>query len=120
MPYKDKEKAKETRSKPENKARHNAYLKEYNSRPKVIARKKVYSSRPEIKVKKKEDNLKPEVKARIKEITNTLKIKVFSHYSKTISNSDIPICACCGYTDLRLLSMDHIESRQKIHLEDKK
>jgi ATP-dependent Lon protease len=72
LPYKDKEKAKETRSKPENKARHNAYLKEYNSRPKVIARKKVYSSRPEIKVKKKEDDLKPEVKARTKEITNTL------------------------------------------------
>lgn len=49
-----------------------------------------------------------------------LKLHVFIHYSKNVSNSDIPICACCGYSDFRFLSLDHIESRKNVPAEEKK
>ena len=44
----------------------------------------------------------------------------FTHYSKVISNSDIPCCACCGYSDLRFLSVDHIDGRKNLSAKEKK
>ena len=48
-----------------------------------------------------------------------LKTEVFSHYSKEVSNSDFPICACCGYSDLRALTLDHIAGRKNVSPEEK-
>lgn len=36
---------------------------------------------------------------------------------KSILNS---ICDCCGYSDLRFLNLDHIESRKNVSSEEKK
>ncbi len=44
-----------------------------------------------------------------------LKIKkeVFTHYSKKLSNSDIPCCRCCGEHEfLIFLTIDHITNRK--------
>ena len=43
----------------------------------------------------------------------TLKIEVFTEYSKKISNSDKPICACCGVNQINFLTIDHIEGRKE-------
>ena len=128
------------RLKPENKEKEKKYRTEYSSRPEVKAKKKEYSSKPEVKAKKKEYSSKPEVKAKKKEygkeynsksenrirriiINNKIRIdvktEVFSYYSKKISNSDIPICACCLYDDLRALTLDHIKGRMNVSPEEK-
>jgi len=44
----------------------------------------------------------------------TLKIKVFTEYSKKISNSDKPICACCGVNQTNFLTLDHIIGRKQM------
>ncbi len=36
------------------------------------------------------------------------KKQVFTHYSKTLSNSDIPCCNCCRYVGIEFLTVDHI------------
>jgi len=41
-------------------------------------------------------------------------------FSKVVSNSDVPICACCGYSDLRFLSVDHIDGRKNLSVKEKK
>ena len=53
-------------------------------------------------------------------VNGQAKAKVFAHYSKVVSNSDIPICACCGYSDLRFLSVDHIDGRKNLSVKEKK
>jgi hypothetical protein len=53
-------------------------------------------------------------------IISDIKLDVFTHYSKQISNSDVPICACCLYTDIRFLNLDHIDSRKSVPAEEKK
>ena len=41
------------------------------------------------------------------------KLKVLGHYSKVISNSDIPCCACCGEKlSHKFLTLDHIDGRK--------
>lgn len=42
-----------------------------------------------------------------------LESKVFSGFSKKISNSDVPICACCGVNQINFLSLDHIDGRDE-------
>ena len=39
---------------------------------------------------------------------------VFSHYSKKLSNSDIPRCNCCGYTGIEFLTVDHIIPKREM------
>jgi len=36
------------------------------------------------------------------------KQQVFTHYSKKLSNSDIPCCNCCRYVGIEFLTVDHI------------
>ena len=115
------------RLKPENKEKEKKYRTEYSSRPEVKAKKKEYSSKPEVKAKKKEYgkeyNSKSENIIRRIIINNKIRIdvktEVFSYYSKKISNSDIPICACCLYDDLRALTLDHIKGRMNVSPEEK-
>ena len=128
------------RSKPENKAKEKEYQKKYDSKPENKARKKEYGKTSEAKAKKKEYSSRPENKARKKvyskeyssrpenkisrikkdnKIRFDVKTEVFSYYSKKISNSDIPICACCLYDDLRALTLDHIKGRMNVSPEEK-
>ncbi len=49
---------------------------------------------------------KPDKSARY---TLSLRMKVFPHYSKRHSNSDVPCCRCCGeYSNMEFLAIDHI------------
>ena len=46
-----------------------------------------------------------------------LKLEVYSHYSKVISNSDVPVCACigCGEKHIEFLELDHINGRKSMN-----
>ena len=51
-----------------------------------------------------------EMKQRIKDLT----LEVYTHYSKAVSNSDVPVCACIGCDEkhIEFLSLDHINGRK--------
>jgi len=112
MPYKDREKGR-------------AWQKEYSKRPEVIERRrqyiKEYSQRTEVKERNrqfyKEYIQRPGVKERLNKLSNEerkkVKYEVLYHYSKKLSNSDIPCCNCCGEHDfLIFLTIDHITDRK--------
>ena len=44
-------------------------------------------------------------------------LEVYSHYSKVISKSDVPVCACvgCGEKHIEFLTLDHINGRKSIY-----
>ena len=95
MPYKDPEDAKkyslEYSRRPEVKERNQKHSKEYREKNKLVLRKNA-----------KEDDLK-------------VKEEVLSHYSKKLSNSDVPCCNCCGEHEfLIFLSIDHITDRKNV------
>ena len=54
-----------------------------------------------------------EIKQRIKDLT----LEVYSHYSKAVSNSDVPVCACigCGEKHIEFLTLDHINGRKSMN-----
>ena len=135
MPWKDPEKKKQYMKKysqrPEvkarttedaEKARKNEYMKKYSQRPEVKAKKKKYNQTPKVKTmhekyrkttraitKRRERRRAPKAVAK----REKLKVEVFSHYSKKISSSDIPCCACCGEnTSIKFLTVDHIDGRK--------
>jgi len=112
MPYKDIEKGR-------------AHQREYSKRPEVKERRKQtskeYRKRPEVKEKlhrwQKEFRQRPgnreRINKQIKEISYKIKYNVLSHYSKILSNSDIPCCRCCGENEfLIFLTIDHITNRK--------
>ena len=104
------------------------YMKPYRQKPEARARRKVLRSTPEAKEKHaRESRLRsqrPEVKAKNKKFTQQktaqFKLEVFTHYSKIISNSDVPMCACCKYDDIRFLTLDHIEGRKHLPKKEQK
>jgi hypothetical protein len=50
--------------------------------------------------------------------TNTNRFKVLQHYSKTLSNSDIPCCRCCGLDEhMDFLAIDHIAGKKQMDSE---
>jgi len=112
MPYKEPEKARE-------------WAREYNQLPEVKERKKYtakkYRQRSDVKERRKqwyEQYLqRPGVKElqdkNAKEKRDAIKYDVLSHYSKKLSNSDIPCCRCCAEHEfLIFLTIDHIENRK--------
>jgi len=120
-------KAKERREKPENKARE----KERNQSPEYRAREKEYHGRPETKAKIRELRLRPENIAKRKKrerspehkakkaaATAKTRFKVLQHYSKRLSNSNIPCCRCCGENShVDFLAIDHIAGRNQMNYE---
>ena len=58
------------------------------------------------------EKYKDERKQRIVDLT----LEVYSHYSKVISNSDVPVCACigCGEKHIEFLTLDHINGRKSM------
>jgi len=98
--------------KSENKLRKN----ELRRTPKAKAKQRIYSrvryqNRPDVRDKISSDT---------KEKTIQIKLEVFTHYSKEISDSDVPICACCKYDDIRFLTLDHIEGRKHLPKREQK
>lgn len=91
-------------AKPENIEREIARRKTHE----YIAKMNVRRQTSEYKAMTRKSDNRPERIAKKKAISFKLKMEVFSHYSKTISNSDVPCCACCLYNDIRGLSVDHI------------
>ena len=126
-----KAKAKERASSPKYKAKGSAYQKKrYATDPEfkkkrdltnVRNKKKRYATDPEFKKKMDLESRRYQKKGYEPDgIYAKAKAKVFGHYSKVISNSDVPICACCGYSDLRFLSVDHIDGRKNLSVKEKK
>ena len=54
-------------------------------------------------------------KDKIKQRIVDLKLEVYSHYSKVISKSDIPVCACCKEKHIEFLTLDHINGRKSMN-----
>ena len=52
---------------------------------------------------------------KIKQRIIDLKLEVMAHYSKVISNSDIPVCACCKEKHIEFLTLDHINGRKSMN-----
>jgi len=94
-----------------------AQRKEYRSSPKAKAIARSYNQSAVGKARSKKINDKPENKAKRKTRDLKLKFEVFSVYSKRHSNSDIPICRCCGYRNFQWLQVDHIGAKK--HLPEK-
>ena len=106
MPYKNPEDAKK-------------WSLEYSRRPEVKARNKKRRQTSEYKAWKKQYHKEYVKKNRLElnkktsERNQKVKHEVLSHYSKKLSNSDVPCCNCCGEHEfLIFLSIDHITNRK--------
>jgi len=121
-----------------------AKAKEFASRPEYIAKRLEYASIPENIEKAKARKQSPEYKANAKKYRDTPenwakakarkqspeykakeekrrfkeRLKVLKHYSKSLSNSDIPCCNCCGLNShIGFLAIDHIAGRKEMDSE---
>ena len=108
-----------------------AQKRKYGSRPEIKARKKEYDQKPEVKARKKEYNQRPEVITKHKVLTSShvfrtqtkatredTRLLVLQHYSKHLSNSEIPCCNCCGENfHLDFLAIDHIAGKRQMDSE---
>ena len=108
LPYKDPEDAKK-------------WSLEYNKRSEVKARNKKRRQTSEYKAWKKQYHKeyvkknRLELNKKTKERNLKVKEEVLSHYSKKLSNSDVPCCNCCGEHEfLIFLSIDHITDRKNV------
>jgi superfamily II DNA/RNA helicase len=109
-----KKKRKEYSQTPEYRKRANKHAKEYNARPEVIARQK----NPERMAEAKMIRDKPENLASAKNERDTRRLIILKHYSKSISNSNIPCCNCCGENShADFLAIDHIRGSKQMDLE---
>ena len=57
---------------------------------------------------------RPRVNKRTNELHHEKKEIVYTHYSKKLSNSDVPCCNCCGYTGIEFLTVDHIIPKREM------
>ena len=103
--------------------------KKYSRTPEAKAIRKILESTPKFKENHRiQSRLRyqnsSEVRAKIKkntqEQTVQFKLEVFTHYSKEISDSDVPICACCRIDDIRFLTLDHIDGRKHLPKREQK
>jgi len=94
-----------------------AKRKANRDRPEEKARRKAHAQIPEVKANRlkiqKRIRAKPEYKFRECKRNNTARVETLSSLSKRISNSDKPMCACCGLNDhIDFLELDHIQGRE--------
>lgn len=107
---------------PEYRKKQATYKREYAKRDYVKAKSKTYrqeyAQREDVKRRNKERRSTPFYKvSRIKE-REIIRFKVLEHYSKLISDSDIPCCACCGINDYAdFLDIDHIKGKKQMDSE---
>ena len=80
-------------------------------------KRKIYNSKPETIAYREKYQLahKPQQLQRQKNYKNRLRMSALIHYSKSISNTDIPTCACCGEKSfIDFLCIDHIEGKKEM------
>ena len=76
---------------------------------------KMVQTKEERKAKKREYDQSLRASVKRKENRNSKRLKVLKHYSKNLSNSDIPCCNCCGENShLEFLSIDHIMGKKEM------
>ena len=72
----------------------------------------------ERKANQKKNRDKPENLATAKGKREEKRLKVLKHYSKRLSNSNIPCCNCCGENfHVDFLAIDHIRGSKQMDLE---
>jgi hypothetical protein len=122
---------KEYRKKPEVKAKTHKYnlrpevkakRVKYQRSPEALAKIKEYRKTPEYQTKRKERENKPEYKARRSELQRLDRTRkrslILHHYSKILSNSDVPCCNCCGENfHIDFLAIDHIAGKRQMDSE---
>lgn len=105
------------------------WQRNYERTPEARARRKTLRATPEAKEKHRiqgrlryqnSSEIRDKISNHTKEQTIQFKLEVFTHYSKEISNSDVPICACCKIDDIRFLTLDHIEGRKHLSKREQK
>jgi hypothetical protein len=90
-------------------------LTEEERRARKKAADKRYNLKPERKAKQKKRNEKPERKLFAKNYRDSTRLKVLQYYSKSLSNSNIPCCRCCGLNShVDFLDIDHITGRKQM------
>tara|TARA_R110000737_G_scaffold315924_1_gene326051 strand:- start:29 stop:586 length:558 start_codon:yes stop_codon:yes gene_type:complete len=80
-------------------------------------KRKIYNSKPEtIEYRKNYDIVhKPQQLKRQKDYKTRLRMSALIHYSKSISNTDIPTCACCKENSIiDFLCIDHIKGKKEM------
>ena len=91
--------------------RHAKNPEKYRKKGRVYYQK--HKEEEKLRFKKYLEKHEKEIKQRILDLT----IEVYSHYSKVISNSDVPVCACvgCGIKNIEFLELDHINGRKSMN-----
>ena len=105
------------------KQRHKeSYDKWYKKNYDIITEKRrLNNARPEIIQQRMEYDLahKPQQLQRQKNYKSRLRMSALIHYSKSISNVDIPTCACCGENSIiDFLCIDHIKGKKVMENDD--
>ena len=101
-----KEKARKHRDKHEVKSRKLVTERAWRAKPEVKARQKVQRDKPDVKEKRHKKG---------KEWMENLRLGILLKYSKRLSNSDVPICYCCGECfHVDFLAIDHILGKKKM------
>ena len=115
------------------KPRANELKRKRNRKPEVIAKRKEHEKKPKVRSRirayvKSRQNI-PEVKTktlsaalrfyhrnkeRLIQEREDLKIEALTPYSKKMSNSNVPCCACvkCREKEIKFLTIDHIHGRR--------
>ena len=62
---------------------------------------------------------RPRVNKRANKLNHERKEIVYTHYSKKLSNSDVPCCNCCEYTGIDFLNVDHIIPKREMEKDPK-
>jgi hypothetical protein len=119
--FRASEKFKASRKKYQSSEKFKASRKKYQSSEKFKANLKKYYSSEKGKAKQKEYLSSEKGKASLKKFQASEKghsakrLKVLLHYSKRLSNSDIPCCRCCGQNSHHeFLDVDHIQGRYEM------
>jgi len=101
-----KEKARKHRDRPEVKARKLVTERKWRVRPEVKSRQKVQRDKPDVKEKRHKKQLR---------FIRDLRLEILLKYSKRLSNSDVPICHCCGECfHVDFLAIDHILGKKQM------
>ena len=142
LPYKDPEKVREyylknaEKIKAKSRKRYNEKKDEINAKIKEdrkknpekyrLKRQKEKAKDPEGFNAKKRANWakhkirnRPRVNKRATQLNHERKEIVYTHYSKKLSNSDVPCCNCCGYVGIKFLTVDHIIPKREMEKDPK-
>jgi len=99
----------------ERRIRRKESMEKYLASPKgkiAIAKR---NSTEEAKVARKKYELSSKGHNRQKKYRDKLRLEVLKHYSKTLSNSNIPCCNCCGENfHIDFLAVDHIAGKKQM------